>query len=37
MRGLTIGYSEQHGMGHCGPFDWTLQRRMTEFVMERLA
>ena len=35
-RGLTVDYREQPGMGHCGPFDWTLQRRMTEFVLEHL-
>lgn len=36
-RGLTVDYREQPGMGHCGPFDWTLHRRMTEFVLEQLA
>ena len=35
-RGLTIDYREQPGMAHCGLFDWTLQRRMTQFVLEQL-
>ena len=35
-QGLTVDYREQVGMGHCGPFDWALQRRMTEFVLEQV-
>ena len=35
-RGLTVDYREQPDMGHCGPFNWTLQRRMTDFVLEQL-
>ena len=35
-RGLNVDYREQAGMGHCGPFDWALQRRMTEFVLGQL-
>ena len=36
-RSLAVDYREQPGMGHCGPFDWALQRRWTEFVLEQLA
>jgi len=35
-RGLTVDYREQPGMGHCGPFDWPLHRRMTDFVLDQL-
>ena len=35
-RGLNLDYVERPEMGHCGPFDWALQRRMTDFVLEQL-
>ncbi len=36
-RGLDVDYQEPAGMGHCGPLDWALTRRMTEFVTDHLA
>lgn len=34
MGGHNVDYREQPGMGYCGPFDWALQRGMTEFALE---
>ena len=35
-QGRTVDYRQQAGMGHCGPFDWVLQRRLTDFVLEQV-
>ena len=35
-RNLQVDYQEQAGMGHCGPFDWALQRRYIDFALAHL-
>jgi hypothetical protein len=35
-QGLSVDYREPTGMGHCGPFDWLLLRRLAAFVSEPL-
>jgi dipeptidyl aminopeptidase/acylaminoacyl peptidase len=35
--GRTVDYREQPGMGHCGPFDWSLYRVLSAFVSRRLS
>jgi alpha-beta hydrolase superfamily lysophospholipase len=34
--GRNVEYVEAAGMAHCGPFDWALHRRWTDFVLEQL-
>jgi pimeloyl-ACP methyl ester carboxylesterase len=35
-RGVSVEYRVREEMGHCGPLDWPLLRRWTDFVLEHL-